>query len=456
MSDYKSIHIIGGGIAGLSAGIYAQYNGFDTTIFELGPSAGGVCTSWARDGYYVNGSVHWLVGSAPGTDLYDMWKQLGVIEDSSFYNHSSFIEYKDIEGQEVHFYLDLGRLKAHFLELSPKDYAPTEELVEAIEAIAQSNFPMDRSFELLGVWDWTKIALGNFAFLMTVGKYNQITVREFAQRFKSSVLQKAFNSFWSPDMSMTFFLMQYAYAYRGMAGYPLGGSGRFIEKMVGRYESLGGRIRYQSRVEDILIEQDAVVGVKLADGSEHRSDYTIAACDGHTVLFGMLEGKYMDEKTKAAYATLQTFPSLVYFSAGVSRPVPEVPPSIVGLNIPLSSAIEVGDYTHSRASFQFYTFDPTVAPPGKTLVTAMLDTDYASWRQLHSQGEAAYRAERERISQALLEALDQQVGDIKAHIDFCRPGNADHLQKLDGQPQRQLRGLAADARSQQSPPGDPL
>jgi len=414
----KTIHIIGGGIAGLSAGIYAQYNGFQSTIFELGPKAGGVCTSWEREGYTVNGSVHWLVGSAPGTDLYDMWRQLGVIEGSSFHNHSSFIEYKDIEGQDVHFYLDLDRLKAHFQEISPADYGPIDELIEAIKTIAHSDFPMDRSFELLGVWDWTKIALGNFAFLMAMGKYNQITVREFAERFQSKVLQKAFHSFWLPDMSMTFFLMQYAYAYKGTAGYPIGGSGKLVEKMVMRYEALGGHIQYESRVKGLLIEDDRAVGVRLEDGSAHYADYTIASCDGHTVLFEMLEGQYIDDKTKAAYETLQTFPSLVYFSAGIAREVTEVPPSIVGLNIPLKPAIQIGDYTHGRASFQFYTFDPTVAPPGKTLVTAMLDTDYASWRALHDQGEAAYWAERQRISQALLEALDQQVGNIKEHIDF--------------------------------------
>lgn len=44
----KKIVIIGGGIAGLSAGIYSAMNGFDTQIIEMHTIAGGQCTAWER------------------------------------------------------------------------------------------------------------------------------------------------------------------------------------------------------------------------------------------------------------------------------------------------------------------------------------------------------------------------------------------------------------------------
>ncbi len=63
----KSIIIIGGGIAGLSAGCYGQMNGFRTRIFEMHKKPGGLCTCWKRQGYVVNGCVHWLVGTGPNS-----------------------------------------------------------------------------------------------------------------------------------------------------------------------------------------------------------------------------------------------------------------------------------------------------------------------------------------------------------------------------------------------------
>lgn len=414
----KKISIIGAGISGLSAGIFSQINGFDTTIYEMGQKTGGVCSSWDRKGYSVNGSIHWLVGSAPGTDLYDLWHQLGVIEGNTFHNHDSFIEYKNIKGQDVHFYTDTQKLKKHFLDISPEDEKIIHEFIQAIETVAKNSFPMDKAFELLNPWDWTKALLSNLPFVLAVGKYNQISIRDFAQNFKSTVLKSAFEHFWASEMSMTFFLMQLAYAHKGTAGYPLGGSGKFVEKLEKRYRDLGGKISFGKKVTDIIIENQSTAGLELNNTEQVKSDYVISAADGHTVLFELLGEEYLDDNTIEAYQSLKTFPSLIYFSAGVSREINEVNPSIVGINLPLDEPLQVGNYQHERITFQIYNFDPTLAEKGKTLITAMIDTDYPFWKALHDQGEADYRAERQRISDALVETLEKELGNIKNHIEF--------------------------------------
>jgi len=414
----KSVAIIGGGISGLSAGIFAQLNGLRATIYEMGQKTGGVCSSWYRDDYYVNGSIHWLVGSAPGTDLYHLWHQLGVIEGNTFHNHNSFIEYKNLHGQDLHFYTDVDKLRKHLLEISPADEEVIHEMVEAIQTIASNTFPLDKSFELLNAWDWTKIMFSNFSAIMAMGKHNQLSIKDFAQRFQSEVLRTALENFWASDMSMTFFLMQLAYAYKGTAGYPLGGSGKLIEKLEQRYRDLSGTLALGKRVTKILIDDGRARGLELNGSDTIRADYIISAADGHTVLFELLGEQYIDEKTKNAYRTLKTFPSLIYFSAGVDRTFSEVPPSIVGINLPLTEPLAVGSYTHERVTFQIYNFDPTLAPEGKTLITAMIDTDYASWKNLYDTGQEAYRAERQRISHALVEALEQALGDVKERVEF--------------------------------------
>jgi len=62
--------IIGGGVAGLSAGSYLQMNGYDTEIFELNSNAGGLCVSWKRKAYTIDGCVHWLIGGNPKDPFY--------------------------------------------------------------------------------------------------------------------------------------------------------------------------------------------------------------------------------------------------------------------------------------------------------------------------------------------------------------------------------------------------
>jgi phytoene dehydrogenase-like protein len=76
----KSIIIVGAGIAGLSAGCYGQMNGYRTQIFEMHTTPGGVCTTWKRKGYKIDGCIHWLTGSSPGNSFYPLWEELGVVQ----------------------------------------------------------------------------------------------------------------------------------------------------------------------------------------------------------------------------------------------------------------------------------------------------------------------------------------------------------------------------------------
>ena len=80
MPQDKSIIIIGGGIAGLSAGCYAQMNGYQSQILEMHHLPGGLCTAWERKGYIFDGCIHYLIGSGDGLPFNDMWQELGAIQ----------------------------------------------------------------------------------------------------------------------------------------------------------------------------------------------------------------------------------------------------------------------------------------------------------------------------------------------------------------------------------------
>ncbi|MDR1854806.1 MAG: NAD(P)/FAD-dependent oxidoreductase, partial [Azoarcus sp.] len=54
-----------------------------------------------------------------------------------------------------------------------------------------------------------------------------------------------------------------------------------VEKMRAEIEALGGEIRFQARVEDVLIEHGDVRGVTLTDGTEIRADRVVLAL-GHS------------------------------------------------------------------------------------------------------------------------------------------------------------------------------
>jgi uncharacterized protein len=72
-----------------------------------------------------------------------------------------------------------------------------------------------------------------------------------------------------------------------------------IEKMRADIEALGGEIRFQQRVVDVLIEGDAIRGVTLGSGEQLRADHVVLAL-GHSArdTFAMLHqrGVFMEAK----------------------------------------------------------------------------------------------------------------------------------------------------------------
>jgi len=75
----QKVLIIGGGIAGLCVGIYLRRNGFETEILEMHTMAGGLATSWKKNGFTFENRLHWLVGSKQGAQLNAAWKRVRTI-----------------------------------------------------------------------------------------------------------------------------------------------------------------------------------------------------------------------------------------------------------------------------------------------------------------------------------------------------------------------------------------
>ena len=414
----KSIIIIGGGIAGLSAGVYGRMNGFRTQIFEMHKKKpGGLCTAWKRQGYTINGCIHWVVGSGPRSDFHRIWKDLGALQGAAIVDFDEYARVEDADGRQFILYTDIDRLERHMKETSPEDTALIEEFTAAVRRCTRLEPPLDKAPELLNLFDFLKLIITKFPLLRILAKWNRISLAEFGARFKHPLIGRAFSTFFPPDFSMTFMLMTLAWMHRRSAGYPLGGSLEFARRIEQRYLSLGGDIAYKSRAAKILTENGRAVGVRLEDGTEHRADYVISAADGHATIFEMLEGKYVDETIRHYYDTLIPFPSLVYIALGVNMAFPELTPSARGITLLLPKPLVIAGKELEWVTAHFYTFDPALSPEGKTTVVVMLKADYDYWKDLRTRDEH-YKAEKDRVADEIIAILDRRFPGFASKVEM--------------------------------------
>ena len=183
--------------------------------------------------------------------------------------------------------------------------------------------------------------------------------------------------------------------------------------MAQRYTELGGAIEYAARVAEVLVENDCAVGVRLADGIEYRGDVVISAADGRNTIFNLLGGRYVNDAVRKDYETLPVAESIVQVSIGVRRDFANVPPM---LDFPLDQPIDVGDRLHHRLVLKHYCFDPAMADPDQSSLSVWAEADYDYWAQLHTD-EAGYTAEKQRIGQAIVSALDRRFPGLAAEVD---------------------------------------
>ncbi|PKM82741.1 MAG: NAD(P)/FAD-dependent oxidoreductase [Firmicutes bacterium HGW-Firmicutes-14] len=413
--DSKSIIIIGGGLAGLSAGCYAQMNGYSSGIFELHSLPGGVCTAWKRHGYTMDSCIHWLMSCKPGSSFYPLYRELGVMDGSPIQPITEFASFLDEKtGQTLSVTSDLNKLGEDMKSISPEDTAVIDELIRCSKALQGFDSGIPKPPELSGAADTLKMLWKFRRVLKYLFRYG-MPVEELAGRFNHPFLQQCIKNIFLPTMPAYFLFAILGQLADGQLCRYQGGSLSFSEAIAARYADLGGTVTYNTEVAEILVEDDTAVGIRLSDGTEHRADIVISAADGHSTIFNMLGGRYIDTALVHRYDNWPLFSGLIICSFGVARSFAgESPAKTILLDNPLDTGCKRPDSLLLR----ILNYDPSLAPDGKTVVQVVLESDFDYWNELYKDNDR-YTAQKTRISNQVLAWLESLYPGVTSQVEVA-------------------------------------
>ena len=418
----KKIIIIGSGIAGLSAGCYLQMNGYDTEIFELHNTPGGLCTAWKRKGYTFDGCIHSLGGLNPKFKMYHYWNELIDMKKLEFYYHDTLGTIEDENGKIATIFTDPDKLEKELISIAPEDARFIRGFIKAIKKLANFDLMPSKPLELWNPLDYFLNQFKVAPVLYHLIKWRK-SVEDTTKKCKSPKLKRAANTDFFSRFPAFFLLMSVGNLHNKNSGYPVGGSLPFARLLEKKYSELGGKIHYNSKVTKINTKKitpikDQAIGITLENGEVYNdADFVISAADGHYTIFEMLGGKYVDEKIKKLYNEHPKWPSMVLVSLGISRTFEGEPTSIElyrdkGLRVDEQSTL------HS-IPITIYNFDPTLAPEGKTCMRVILKTDnYQYWDDLRKNNLKKYNQEKDRISKEVITILEERFGNISNNVDI--------------------------------------
>lgn len=409
----KKIVIIGGGVAGLSAGIYAQINNFDAEIIEMHSITGGQCTAWDRKGYRFDYCLHWLVGTRNGP-FNEIWKETGVLNEKvEIVDHTIHTKVYDSGGEEFIIYTNLDRWEEYLTNIAPEDKKKIRKMCNEMRKSAYlypiSNPPRLRKFR--------ETLVTYFRMLPVIPlflKYGKNSVDDYFLKLKLSneKLNNFFNQlFGGRDFSALAFIMMFAWFNQKNAGYLIGGSLPMAQRMTDRFVSLGGKLTTRKRVAKILVVNDMAVGVELSDGTAIMADYVISAADGYSTIFGMLGGKYLNKKFSDAYNKWKLFTPIVQVSFGINKVIPSDSASELWCR---KDTVIGKTLTKNGYAFMNYGFDKTMSPEGKSVIVIRFDSPWELWEDMN---DIDYASEKEKIRKDALCLLEERYPGIKESVE---------------------------------------
>ena len=452
----KKVAIVGAGLSGLAAGIYLASEGVEAEIFELSPSAGGVCRAWIRKGYRFDGCIQWMTGVLKSDPAYALYSQVGALaEDTEIYRPGA--QALEIDGALLNVPMELDAFRAFMTALSKEDVPATEALCADIETMTHAMLLPGPSAGLTGMLDRLRGGRGCQAlWCKTAGK----TVEAYAAGFRSERIRKILTRLAPEKYSAYALISMLGTRMSGNAGYPLGGACGVVGRMTEKFEKLGGKLRLGVKAEEILTAGGEARGLRvtgtsfLADGviatggeiqgrreggTLFPADGVIAACDAHETLTSLLGGRYEHRQLSRLLHSGPLFEPLAVVSFGL-RGRFDIPYSLTcGCPEGIGVAPGVKRYGCVIRSFDF---DPSAAPAGCSSFTVTLHTPLDYWRKLRDSNPESYRLQKELLADQLAAKIDRRYPGFRDAIEIVDVATPATFYRLTNAYRGSLEGFA--------------
>jgi phytoene dehydrogenase-like protein len=410
----KKVIIVGAGIAGMAAGIYALQSGFEVMLFEQHTIPGGNCTSWKRKGYLFEGGMHWLTGSDKQQPLRRLWEETGALtKDTKIHNRDPFITYVH-NGQNVCLYRDLVKLQEHLCSISPEDSTLIRRLCRDVKTFAAMSMPI---MNIPGLKVKTKekgpsmlgMLLKMLPALLRMNHFAKQSIGEYVKQFKHPAIRSLLTHIAGEDYASTALMFTLACLSSGDGGYVEGGSLKMATNMANYFKQLGGTVQYGLPVEKITIEGGKATGVMVA-GTYHTADDVIVASDTRSAIDQLFD-QPLQEPWADNMRSNTGLANCTFISIGVEADLSHLPEAII---FSLDKTIDFAGKQINTISVNNYASYQGYAPQGGTALTLILDGNYEYWKT--SKEDGSYEQRKQELIDQIIARLEEKLPTITGKL----------------------------------------
>ena len=270
--------VIGSGFGGLAAAVRLGARGYRVTVLERLDAPGGRASVFRQDGFTFDAGP--TIVTAPFL-LEELWALCGrrLADDVDLRPISPFYRIRFADGSSFDYTGDPAAMRAEVARLSPGDVPGYERFMAASEAIYQVGF------ERLGAVPfgrWTDMArvvpdLLRLGSLRSVHSLVAKHVRD--ERLRTVLSFHPLLVGGNPFSASSIYALIAFLERRWGVHFAMGGTGQLVQGLVGLIEGAGNQVRCGAEVAEIIVEQGAATGVRLASGERIAADVVVSNAD---------------------------------------------------------------------------------------------------------------------------------------------------------------------------------
>lgn len=259
--------IIGAGMGGLSAANFlAKYNK-KVLVLEKHNIPGGMVTSFPRKGVHFDLGIHGLYELKEGQAIpqfMEFWNAPQVETVPLSGDLKCFIDKKEYDFQH-------GKLLDSFLREFPENKEEVKEIFHVMETIITEMFSGNEAPEPpydMNLFQLIKFGINAKKRMPVFMKYGNKDVSKILDSFTHcDALKTAIYS--KGPYPMVFMAFAYQWGVYGKNYYPVNGMQAIPDAAVKGLEGLGGELKLNTEVTEILVKDNKAFGVKTKDGEEY-------------------------------------------------------------------------------------------------------------------------------------------------------------------------------------------
>lgn len=399
------ILVIGSGFGGLAAAIRLQQQGHQVTIVEKRDKPGGRAYVYEQDGFVFDGgptiiTAPWLIRelferSGRNTDDY-----VKLVPIDPFYT----IRFED--GTSFRYTGNRSEVIEQVRRFSAADVEGYLRFADATDAIFAAGMALiDTPFET--IWDMMRV-LPDLVRLRA-----DRSVAAFVNRYIRDPRLRQVFSFHpllvggNPFQSSSIYALIHTLEQRWGVWFAMGGTGALVGGLVRLFLELGGTIRYESEVAEILVVSGKATGVRLTSGETLAADVVVSNGDVAQTYMQLVPAMHRRRNTDARMASMKYSMSLFVIYFGTNRRYEHVGHHEILMGPRYEGLLnEIFSKKTLARDFSLYLHRPTATDP--SLAPAGCDSFYVLSPVPHLGGDTDWAEAAGPYRDAIVEYLERR------------------------------------------------